>query len=77
MEQKTKAKITKDMNIEDISQKYPEAVMLLMEMGIHCVGCQAAQFEDLEMGLKSHGMDDKKIEETLKKLNEVTDKSKD
>jgi len=75
MQQKTKAKITKDMNIADISQKYPEAMMLLMEMGIHCVGCQAASFENLEMGLKGHGMDDKQIDELIAKLNEAVKKA--
>ena len=65
-----KQKITKDMNINEILQKYPETARVLLENGIFCVGCHAAQFETLEQGLTGHGIDKKKIDEIIKKLND-------
>ena len=69
-------KITKDTLIGEIVEKYPQVVPTLMGMGLHCIGCHVAGFESLEAGFKAHGMDDKEIEEAVKKLNEVVGKSK-
>src|SRR3989338_6301452 len=67
-------KIRKEAMIGEIVEKYPEAVPALMDLGLHCIGCHAAGFESLEMGLKAHGMDDKQIVEAVKKLNEAIGK---
>ena len=69
-------KITKDTLIGEVVKKHPEVIETLMGMGLHCAGCHVAAFESLEAGFKAHGMDDKKIEEAVKKLNEVIEKSK-
>jgi len=68
-------KITKDTLIGEIVEKYPQVVETLMGLGLHCIGCYVASFETVEMGLKAHGMDDKEVEEAVKKLNEVIEKS--
>lgn len=60
--------ITKDMNIMEALQKYPEAGKVLMELGIGCIGCIAASGESLEQGLGAHGVD---IDEAIKKMNEA------
>ena len=77
MEQKTEqiGKITKDTTIGDIVEKYPQVVDTLTSFGVHCVGCHVSPFESLEGGFKGHGMDDAKIEEAVKKLNEVIENS--
>ena len=62
-------KITKGMTIGDIVKDHPEAAQVLMECGFHCLGCAMASMETLEQGAKAHGMDDKQIEELVKKLN--------
>ena len=41
-----------------------------METGMHCIGCHMAGQETLEQGLKALGMDDKQVEEIVKKINE-------
>jgi len=70
------AKITKDANFRDILDQYGmDAARILMENGMHCVGCAASHFESLEEGCRAHGFDDKKIEEILKKLNDLAEKS--
>ena len=65
-ENETKAKITKEMPIEEILTKFPESVPVFQKHGLHCIGCFAASFETLEQGAAAHGMD---IEKLLKDLN--------
>ena len=67
-------KITKNTLIGEIVEKYPQVVPTLMGFGLHCVGCHVAGFESLEDGFKAHGMGDKQIEESVKKLNAVVEK---
>ncbi len=62
--------ITKETPIGECT-KYPKVAEYLMENGLHCVGCFASQFENLEIGLKIHGKSDKEIDGIIKKLNEL------
>lgn len=64
-------KIKKDMLIGDILKVNMEAAGLMMESGLHCVGCMVASQETLEQGCQAHGMDDKQIDELVKKINEL------
>ena len=50
-------KVTKDMNIIEIAQKYPESIEVFHKYGLGCLGCAAARFENLEAGAKVHGFD--------------------
>ena len=63
-----KEKITKEMKIEEILQKYPESVEVFLKHGFHCLGCAAASFENLEEGAKAHGID---VDNLVKELNEA------
>ncbi|MBW2976070.1 DUF1858 domain-containing protein [Candidatus Woesearchaeota archaeon] len=75
MEQKNKIqKITKETLIREAVEKYPEVVEALMGLGLHCVGCHIAGFESIEDGFKAHGMNDKQIDEAVKKLNQAIKK---
>ncbi len=49
--------ITKDMTIGEILVNKPEVAPILMEAGMHCLGCPSAQGESLEMAAMVHGMD--------------------
>ena len=49
--------ITKDMTIGEILRQAPEVAPLLMEAGMHCLGCPSAQGESLEEAAMVHGMD--------------------
>ena len=64
-----KEKITKDMNLSDLISKYPEAAMVMVKYGLHCIGCHLAAWETIEEGAKSHGISGKKLEEMLKEMN--------
>jgi hybrid cluster-associated redox disulfide protein len=50
-------KVTKEMNILEIAQKYPESIEIFHKYGLGCLGCAAARFENLEAGAKVHGYD--------------------
>ncbi|MBD3164172.1 DUF1858 domain-containing protein [Candidatus Woesearchaeota archaeon] len=64
-------KITKDMNLKEIVQKNPKAAEIMMEYGLHCLGCMASQFESLEQGCAAHGISEDKIDEMVKKINKA------
>jgi len=62
-------KVTHKTKLSEILQKKPEAARILSEAGLSCVGCPMAMQETLEDGCKAHGMNDKKINELIKRLN--------
>ena len=51
------AKITKEMGILEVVQQYPETLEVFAQMGLGCIGCAAARFENLEAGARVHGFD--------------------
>lgn len=51
------AKITKDMIIGDIIQINIGVVPILMNAGMHCIGCPASQGESLEEACMVHGIE--------------------
>lgn len=51
------AQITKDMTIGEIIRTNPDVAPVLMEAGMHCLGCPSAQAESLEEAAMVHGMD--------------------
>lgn len=62
------AEITKDTTIGDILRIKPEAAPVLLEIGMHCLGCPSAQGETLEEAAMVHGID---INALLAKMNAV------
>ena len=58
--------ITKDTLIADIISINPNNADILMESGMHCVGCPSSQAESLEEACAVHGLDMNKILEKLK-----------
>ncbi len=62
---KTKPKISKKINFSELIQNYPESAEVLMNEGMHCIGCMMASFETLEQGCKAHGLNPSKIVEKI------------
>ena len=60
------ADITKEMTIGEILRTYPNAAPILMEAGMHCLGCPASQMETIEEACMVHGVD---VNEVVEKLN--------
>lgn len=51
------AEISKNTTIGELLTVFPEAAPILMEIGMHCLGCPSAQMESLEEAAMVHGMD--------------------
>lgn len=49
--------VNKEMLISDIVTWYPDATLVLMKVGMHCISCFAAQMETLEQAAMVHGYD--------------------
>ena len=58
--------INKDMTIGELLEKAPEKAEILLEAGMHCLGCPASQAETIAEACDVHGID---VEELIKKLN--------
>ena len=56
----------KDTTIGEIWEKAPEKAEILLEIGMHCLGCPASQMETLEEACGVHGID---VQEVIAKLN--------
>ncbi|MBW2999242.1 DUF1858 domain-containing protein [Candidatus Woesearchaeota archaeon] len=70
-------KITKEMSISEVVHSHPETVAVFMGHGMHCIGCAAAQFENIEQGAEAHGIDADKLVEDLNKAVEEKEKKKE
>ena len=57
--------ITKDMTIEAVVQQFPETVQVFSRYGVACLGCSAAQFDNVEQGAVIHGLDAEQLVEEL------------
>ncbi|HYE10551.1 MAG TPA: DUF1858 domain-containing protein [Patescibacteria group bacterium] len=57
--------ITKNMSITEVVQKFPETVEVFLKHGMHCLGCMAARFENVEQGALAHGINVDKLMEDL------------
>ena len=58
--------INKKMTIGELLEKAPEKAEILLNAGMHCLGCPASQAESIEEACEVHGID---VEELMKQLN--------
>jgi len=61
-------RITKDMPIGQIVERYPATIPVFLKHGLMCIGCALARFENLEQGALAHGID---VNGLLTALNEA------
>ncbi len=50
------AQITEKTLIGEIVRDHPEAIDVLLSIGMHCLGCPASQAESLEEACAVHGL---------------------
>lgn len=62
------SEITKDMTIGEILQANPDVAPVLLEAGMHCLGCPASQAESLEEAAMVHGIN---IDDLMKAIQAV------
>ena len=58
-------KVDKAMTIGELLQAAPETAPILMEVGMHCLGCPASQAESLEEAAMVHGLDSELLVEKI------------
>lgn len=63
--------VKKDTNIAQLINKYPDTAEVLLDYGLHCVGCIASSFDTIEVGAKMHGMSEDEIDKLVERINEV------
>ncbi len=60
-------KITKNMKITEVVNRYPDTIKVFAKYELHCIGCIAARFENIEQGAAAHGVDADKLVDDLNK----------
>ena len=65
------APITRDTLIMDVVTYYPEVLPILLDVGLHCIGCQLSSFDTMQTGCELHGFDQATIDALVKAMNEV------
>ncbi len=61
------AQVTKDMIIADILSLDRGTVPILLNSGMHCLGCPSSSGESLEDACSIHGID---VDQLVKELND-------
>ncbi len=57
--------VTKETTIGYLIMNAPEVAPILMEIGMHCLGCPSAQGESLEEAAMVHGIDPELLVEKI------------
>lgn len=58
--------IEKTMTIGELLETHPEKAQILLDAGMHCLGCPASQAETIEEACEVHGID---VDELIQELN--------
>jgi hydrid cluster protein-associated redox disulfide domain len=58
--------ITKDMTIAQAISTNQNIIPVLLDIGMHCLGCPSAQAETLEEAAMVHGLDPEELMERIK-----------
>ncbi|MDD2355118.1 MAG: DUF1858 domain-containing protein [Lachnospiraceae bacterium] len=66
--------ITADMTIGEALNVNPDIVPVLMQIGMHCIGCPASMGETIEEAAMVHGID---VNELLDHINMANDEKED
>ena len=67
-----KPKISEEMAISAIIQKYPETSSVFLNYGLYCFGCLAASSETIKIAAKLHKIN---LDKFLEDLNEAAERS--
>ncbi|MBO5461077.1 MAG: DUF1858 domain-containing protein [Ruminococcus sp.] len=59
------AQISRNTLIGELLNIFPESAPILMEIGMHCLGCPSSQMESIEEAAMVHGIDPDLLVEKL------------
>jgi hybrid cluster-associated redox disulfide protein len=63
--------VSRESNLAEVVFKYPKTVEILLDYGLHCVGCAAMSYDTIEAGARIHGFNSEEIDELVVRINEV------
>ncbi len=61
--------VTKEMLLGEVVAKHPKAAFVMLQYGLHCIGCHVSYYETIEQGCLGHGMPPHVMEEMLEDVN--------
>ena len=64
--------VTADTLVGQIVREHPEAIEVLLSIGMHCLGCPASQMESLADAAAVHGL---KPEDVVNAVNAAIEKA--
>ena len=72
----SKNQINKDMPIAEILKLAPDSVEIMLNAGLHCVGCGANTMETLAEGMIGHGFSEEEIYDLVDQINDLSEPTK-
>ena len=61
-------RITAEMKIDNVVRLYPETVQVFNRYGVACMGCSAAEYDNIATSAQVHGVN---LDQLLRELNET------
>ena len=61
-------RITAEMKIDNVVRQYPETVQIFNRYGVACMGCSAAEYDNIATSAQVHGVN---LAQLLRELNET------
>jgi hybrid cluster-associated redox disulfide protein len=61
-------RVTAEMKIDNVVRQYPETVQVFNRYGIACLGCSAAEYDNIAVSAQVHGVN---LNQLLQELNET------
>lgn len=68
-EKPTTQYVTKDTLLGEVVAQHPRAAFVMLQYGLHCIGCHVSVYETIEQGCLGHGMPPDVMEEMLADVN--------
>jgi hybrid cluster-associated redox disulfide protein len=68
--------ITRETLIMDVVSNYPEVLPILLDVGLHCIGCTLSAYDTMQTGCELHGFDQETIDQLIKAMNGVIERKK-
>ncbi len=62
-------RVTKETLIGELVAKHPNAAFVMLQYGLHCVGCHVSAYETIEQGCRGHGVPPDAIDALVEDLN--------
>ena len=60
------------MVLGEVVLLYPKSAEIMLEYGLHCVGCFANAFDTIKDAMKIHGISKQDTDEMIDRINKVT-----